>query len=79
MLLKIMSGENAPDSDSRKTFQLLDGVLSVHFKRDKDKAAAVKVVFDNGDDPETFKLVGNCYLMNGDGKTIASFGPMALA
>ena len=33
MYLKIMSGENAPDGDTRKTFRLLDDVTAVNFER----------------------------------------------
>ena len=33
MYLKIMSGENAPDGDSRKTFRILDEVVAVNFDR----------------------------------------------
>jgi len=32
--LKIMSEEDAPDGDSRKTFRILADVLSVEFTRD---------------------------------------------
>ena len=34
MFLKMMSGENAPDGDSRKTFRILDDVTAVDFRRD---------------------------------------------
>jgi hypothetical protein len=33
MYLKIMSGENAPDGDTRKTFRLLDEVIAVRAAR----------------------------------------------
>ena len=33
MYLKIMSGDNAPDGDSRKTFRILDEVVAVNFDR----------------------------------------------
>lgn len=73
MFLKVMSGENLPDGDSRKTFTLHCDVTAVEFSR-KNDAAAVKVYFEE-DDPETFPLLGNVYLMNNEGKTIAMFGP----
>lgn len=76
MFLKIMSGEDAADSDSRKTFQLLDNVESAEFKRESDKAL-VAVLFKNGD-TEDFDCPGNAYLMNDAGKTVASFGSAPL-
>lgn len=73
MFLKIMSGEDVPDSDTRKSFQLFDHVESADFVREDGKPQ-VHVVFDDAPD-ETFDLLGNCYLMNDGGKTVASFGP----
>lgn len=72
MFLKIMGGEDAPDSDTRKTFQLLDKVASAAFVREGDKAK-VAVMFDNGDQEE-FPCDGNAYLMNEAGDTVARFG-----
>ena len=76
MFLKITSSEDAPDSDSRKTFQLFDHVESVLFERNGAGPAAV-VTFDNGEQ-ERFDLPGNAYLMNDHGKTVASFGSAPL-
>lgn len=74
MMLKIMGAENAPDSDSRKTFQLIDHVSQVAFEREGDKAF-VHIFLDRGDeDIGRFDVPGNCYLMNTEGKTIAQFG-----
>lgn len=72
MFLKIMSGEDAPDSDSRKTFQLLDHVASAEFERENGRALA-HVLFVSGEE-ESYPLEGNAYLMNDAGKTVASFG-----
>ena len=87
MYLKIMSGEDAPDGDTRKTFRIMADVLSVEFSRELSAAEAkkpenrlianqgpmAKVLFRSGPG-ETFWPEGNCYLMNDAGETIASFG-----
>lgn len=72
MFLKIMSSENAPDSDTRKSFQLLDHVESAEFVREGG-SAHVAVLFNDGD-REHFPCEGNAYLMNDNGKTVAQFG-----
>lgn len=78
MYLKLMSGEDAPDSDSRKSFTIHSGVLSCDFGRNGPQGQATAyVVFERGD-PETFTLEGNAYLMNEAGKTIGQFGPMPI-
>jgi hypothetical protein len=87
MYLKIMSAENAPDGDSRKTFRIIADVLSVEFTRELSAKEAAKpenrlisnrspkatAMFRAGP-AETFWPEGNCYLMNEAGDTIASFG-----
>lgn len=77
MLLKIMSGEDVPDSDPRKLFQLHDGVLSVRFHRPgpeegEDEPALAETTFKIGGN-ETFDVPSNAYIMNEQGKTVASF------
>lgn len=75
MFLKIMNQEdNSPDSDSRATFMLHDFVLTADFEREDGKAF-VQVLFADGD-RERFEVTGNAYLMNDQGKTVASFGAM---
>lgn len=80
MYLKLMSGEDAPDGDSCKTYRLFSHVSSVSFDRRANGTAVAEVVFDvdsaSGVGIETFELEGNAYLMNDDGKTISSFGCM---
>lgn len=76
LFLKIMSSENAPDDDPRKTFQILTNVESAAFVRDGGKAH-VAVLFENGDQ-EDIPVGGNCYLMNEAGETVARFGAGAL-
>lgn len=81
MYLKLMSGENASDDDSRKQYILLSGVKSVEFHRDdpdgREKlplsGPMAAVEFENGDS-RWYPVNGNCYLMNDQGKTISSFG-----
>ena len=74
MLLKIMSGESVPDSDSRKMFRLYDNVACVEFDRPPGKDAVAIVLFDDNGDPEEFPVPGNAYVMNEHGVTVASFG-----
>jgi hypothetical protein len=87
MYLKVMSGEDIPDGDSRKTFTIHADVLTAKFDRAvlpadvkkpenrliANQAPRVVVFFKNGPG-ETFWPEGNCYLMNDDGETIAQFG-----
>ncbi len=73
MFLKMMSAENAPDGDSRKTFRLLDDVTAVDFRRDPDGKAVAAVTFRQGPG-EFYSPGGNCYLLNDAGDTVASFG-----
>lgn len=72
MLLKIMGAEDAPDSDSRKTFRILSGVTAVEFARKSGSAIACVAFDDNA--VEEYEIVGNAYVMNNDGDTVASFG-----
>lgn len=73
MFLKIMSGEDAPDSDSRKMFKLFDHVSTAEFSRKPGKGVVAEVVFDD-DTEESFDIPGNAYLMNAEGITVASVG-----
>lgn len=75
MFLKIMSGENSPDSDSRKAFHLLDHVESADITRDDGKATVAVTFADGGQ--EDFEIPGNAYLMNSAGETVATFGSAA--
>lgn len=78
MFLKIMSGEDAPDRDARKRFQLLDHVSSAKFVRNGERTASVEVLFEDGEQ-ETFECEGNAYLMNNNGETVAHFGSAPLS
>lgn len=77
MLVKIMGAEDAPDDDSRKTFRILSDVIDVEFTRNQEHPhyALVRVLFGQPGAPgETFNAPGNVYVMNDNGKTVASFG-----
>lgn len=76
MFLKIMSAENAADSDSRKMFTLHSHVSSVEFLRIDGRAVA-NTIFDNGDE-EGFTVYSNAYVMNEAGDTVAQFGSSAI-
>lgn len=76
MFVKIMSNEDASDTDTRKNFQLLANVEAADFKREEGKAY-VSVLFKNGDQ-EDFDVAGNCYLMNEAGETVAKFGAASI-
>lgn len=74
LIVKIMSGEDMPDDDTRKSHRLLDGIEYVEFHR-RPGAPVVRIV-PAGDGAEAFDIdiEGNVYVMNAAGKTISSFG-----
>jgi hypothetical protein len=74
MILKLMGGEDLPDSDSRKTFLIFAGVTSVDFDRDEDTSRATAYVTFESGDPESYQLDGNAYLMTDDGAFVTAFG-----
>lgn len=81
MLLKMMGGWAIPDHDTRQTFRMVARVSAVHFERLRapDEAiwsAEAMVTFENGE-VERFRLNGNAYLMNNEGKTVATFAKEA--
>lgn len=85
LYVKIMSDENLPDSDTRKTYTLYSGVVSVHFERsafqEGDEGYHIPraiLLFEDGEH-ESHGLLGNVYVMNADGKTIEKFGPHPIA
>ena len=75
MYLKLMSSENASDSDSRKQHRILSNIDLIDFNREPDGKAFATVKFTDSDEMERFNLDGNAYVMNDDGETISSFGP----
>lgn len=86
MYLKIMSGEDLPDGNPSKGFQMLE-CESVIFRRRKGSideppgtthAVADITVTDRTDESaivttQSIDLTGNAYLLNEAGKTIGSF------
>ena len=78
MIVKMMSQENAPDDDSRKTYRIVSDVKTVEFVRkmaagkDTDEGIAVLEMKDGS--WQEAHLYGNAYVMNDAGKTVSSFG-----
>jgi hypothetical protein len=79
MYVKIMGDENAPDSDPRKTFNIY-AVDSAEFYRDSEGRARVFLnrSVDGVEGDEDLPVIGNAYIMNAEGKTIASMGSAPL-
>lgn len=78
LIIKLMSDEDAPDQDTRKSYRLFTGVTSASFSRDESGAGIMMVHFEAKEDEETFDVIGNVYVMNEAGKTISSFGSAPL-
>ena len=76
MIVKLMGPEDAPDTDTRKTYRILDGVTAVNFRRD-DAGAVVDLTFGS-DEVQSFELSGNVYLLSDGGSIISSFGVASL-
>ena len=74
LLVKLMSCEDTPDTDSRKAYELFTDVLKVEVNRGEGGEAYMDLLFKDGEDVETFDVPGNVYVMNENGKTISSFG-----
>jgi hypothetical protein len=76
MYLKIMSDDNLPDDDLAKNFSMqeIEKGRVVHFRdspEHPDERAHVYVdIVYRGVTEESFRLYGNAYLMNDQGKTI---------
>lgn len=73
MYLKIMSDEDLPDSDSRKSFTIIANVRDAQFYRNPGAFPCV-AYFLHDEDEGTVCLAGNAYLMSEEGKTVAAFG-----
>lgn len=88
-ILKVMSNEDIPDNDARKTYCLYSDVDSVSFSRQSDGTAMahlwvkepVKTAMVPGfvEVEKHVQVTGNCYLMNENGKTISTFSPARYA
>lgn len=79
LIVKIMSGEDTADTDSRKTHRLFAGIADVEFNRQGEgDQPVVHMRFKRefrDDEPEvvTIAFTGNVYVMNEAGKTISAF------
>ncbi len=76
MIVKIMSGEDLPDSDPRKRYDLYDGVNEVNFSQDdKGDSWAHMYLYMGSEDTLDVLVTGNVYVMNDNGKTVSTFAP----
>ncbi len=79
LIVKMMGGEDCPDEDARKTFSLKSGVFDVIFTRND----GIPTIELNYGPPEylieSYGVFGNVYVMNENGKTVASFGCAPIA
>lgn len=73
--LKIMSGENKPDHDPYKGFELhvLGAGSKVQFKRN-EQLLDVAVISNPDHGTEEYLLTGNAYVLSESGKSVASHG-----
>lgn len=90
LVLKIMSGEDAPDGDARACHRLIANVVDVEFVRPEDPNASRAVRPENaffGHDAvarvdfadlrprDWVPIDGNCYVIDSaTGRTVSSFG-----
>lgn len=74
LIVKMMSDEDTPDTDARKSYRLFTGVVDVKFERGSQGEPYMNLMFNGEDDQETYDVIGNVYVMNEAGKTVASFG-----
>ena len=73
MIIKIMSGENIPDEDTRKLFTLFDNVASVTFERTPSPSVTLSFL-DVDHYKRTIPLHGNVYVINEYGEHVSAFG-----
>lgn len=78
LVLKMMSGQNAADTNTSKGFTLvhLPDRVSISFSHDENGLPQIQVVDTDGE-REFFSPGGNTYVME-NGKTVASFAHMPL-
>ena len=86
LFVKIMSGENMPDTDPQKDYMIIqvgdrDRIqFGYPDKSDArgdlslDNQNSVFIIRHNEPGFETYPLTGNCYVMNNSGKTIDTRG-----
>lgn len=77
MVVKFMSGEDSPDSDTRKGFRVMSDVVEVRFERSGGDAHAYLTTWCGADGPEThgpIPLEGNVYVLSERGVQLSAFG-----
>lgn len=87
LIVKIMSDEDTADTDTRKSFAIHAGVASAIFERlpaykadgdgqpETPERPWLTLIFtDKAMESEAFQPRGNVYVMNEQGKTVASYG-----
>ena len=76
-LIKMMSGEDKPDGQNDKSFELvqINKLENVKFFRDPDddKHEPIVRVFKQDGEYDTYYPQGNTYVLNENGKTISTF------
>jgi hypothetical protein len=74
-MLKIMSGEDRPDSDVSKSFKgvILGDGMSFEFSRKVTTETALLTLTSPDGSHVTMDLAGNAYIVSNTGKTVASF------
>lgn len=79
LLMKIIAADadcELSDDDPYKTFRLYTGIVNVSFQRSTNgdsPGAWAEVLFADSPAAESIDLFGNAYVMNENGKTVASF------
>jgi hypothetical protein len=74
MFLKIMSDEDLPDEDPRKSYTLFEKVDEVKFARESRGGGTFVQYIDAHGTPVDRPLYGNAYVFNDIGHLISSFG-----
>jgi hypothetical protein len=79
MHVKIMGPEGLPDEDPRKTFSVYSGICRATFRRDADGKASVEVYCSSDLEANVLDLSTTAYVMNEQGRTIATFNSRTTA
>lgn len=79
VLLKMMSGEDLADSDTCKSYSLVEveRMSYINFTRDSKGNPVIEVHDGSEGGPTSYEPQGNTYVMSEGGKTISSFAHMA--
>lgn len=74
LVIKMMSGENLPDSDTRKSFRIF---TATNFEFNRAFNHPHLLIFSEDGEQSYHQITGNCYVMD-CGKTIATFAHLAI-